>query len=129
MSDSEKQENGPDPNSQCQTAAAGSVCQFGLGQDVPAQDAGPSLEATPQQTFEIPDGGYGWVCVAACFMVNAFTWGVVSVRLVRAHVSDAIADNKQLSLTASTSPSTCPIRPSPILSHWTMLLSEDLTLA
>lgn len=27
-----------------------------------------------------PDGGYGWVCVGACFMVNCFTWGTVSVR-------------------------------------------------
>ncbi|EPE29044.1 MFS general substrate transporter [Glarea lozoyensis ATCC 20868] len=25
-----------------------------------------------------PDGGYGWVCVAACFTINCFTWGVVS---------------------------------------------------
>ncbi|KAI9710053.1 MAG: hypothetical protein M1812_007517 [Candelaria pacifica] len=23
-----------------------------------------------------PDGGYGWVCVASCFIVNCFTWGV-----------------------------------------------------
>jgi hypothetical protein len=26
-----------------------------------------------------PDGGYGWVCVAACFTTNCFTWGAVSV--------------------------------------------------
>lgn len=26
-----------------------------------------------------PDGGYGWVCVAACFTINCFTWGVVAV--------------------------------------------------
>jgi hypothetical protein len=28
-----------------------------------------------------PDGGYGWICVAACFTVNCFTWGTVSVSL------------------------------------------------
>lgn len=27
-----------------------------------------------------PDGGYGWVCVLSCFLINAFSWGVVSVR-------------------------------------------------
>lgn len=27
-----------------------------------------------------PDGGYGWVCVACCFTVNAMTWGVNTVR-------------------------------------------------
>jgi MFS family permease len=26
-----------------------------------------------------PDGGYGWVCVACCFIMNAHTWGVNSV--------------------------------------------------
>lgn len=25
------------------------------------------------------DGGYGWVCVAACFIINCFTWGIVAV--------------------------------------------------
>jgi hypothetical protein len=26
-----------------------------------------------------PNGGYGWVCVAACFFINAHTWGMNSV--------------------------------------------------
>jgi hypothetical protein len=28
-----------------------------------------------------PDGGYGWFCVAGCFTINCFTWGIVSVSL------------------------------------------------
>jgi hypothetical protein len=28
---------------------------------------------------DLLDGGYGWVCVAACFTSNAVTWGAVSV--------------------------------------------------
>lgn len=28
-----------------------------------------------------PDGGYGWVCTASFFMINAHTWGVNSVSL------------------------------------------------
>lgn len=27
-----------------------------------------------------PDGGYGWVCVACVFLINAHTWGINSVR-------------------------------------------------
>lgn len=26
-----------------------------------------------------PDGGYGWVIVGSCFILNAFTWGVTAV--------------------------------------------------
>lgn len=26
-----------------------------------------------------PDGGYGWICVIACFIINCFTFGLVSV--------------------------------------------------
>lgn len=28
-----------------------------------------------------PDGGYGWVCTACVFLVNAHTWGINSVSL------------------------------------------------
>lgn len=26
-----------------------------------------------------PDGGYGWICVACVFLINAHTWGINSV--------------------------------------------------
>jgi hypothetical protein len=35
----------------------------------------------PQVVDEPPDGGYGWVCVACVFLINAHTWGVNSVSL------------------------------------------------
>lgn len=25
---------------------------------------------------EVPDGGYGWVVIIACFTINGFTWGI-----------------------------------------------------
>ena len=37
------------------------------------------------QSSPPPDGGYGWVCVLACFCVNAFTWGVVAVSPPTSH--------------------------------------------
>ena len=36
-----------------------------------------------------PDGGYGWICVACCFAVNCFTWGVVSVGLPKTMMRSA----------------------------------------
>ncbi|KAF1975183.1 MFS general substrate transporter [Bimuria novae-zelandiae CBS 107.79] len=38
-----------------------------------------------------PDGGYGWICVAACFTVNCFTWGTVSAYGV--YLSHYLADD------------------------------------
>ena len=32
----------------------------------------------PQTVDEPPDGGYGWVCVACVFFINAHTWGINS---------------------------------------------------
>ncbi|KAK8041422.1 hypothetical protein PG994_014429 [Apiospora phragmitis] len=37
-------------------------------------------EETIQQSTPAPDGGYGWICVAAQFLINGFTWGVAAVR-------------------------------------------------
>lgn len=30
-------------------------------------------------TDQIPDGGYGWVCVICIFLNNAHHWGIASV--------------------------------------------------
>ena len=35
--------------------------------------------ATSEKQLDVPpDGGYGWVCVACCFLINAHTWGLNS---------------------------------------------------
>ncbi|KAI9850045.1 MAG: hypothetical protein M1838_006160 [Thelocarpon superellum] len=34
-----------------------------------------SLDAEPSSS---PDGGYGWVCVACCFLIDAHSWGINS---------------------------------------------------
>jgi hypothetical protein len=42
----------------------------------PEQSAG----AMPEKTDDVPpDGGYGWVCTACNFFINAHTWGINSV--------------------------------------------------
>ena len=51
-------------------------------QDMPDQDGEDRAPRRPQPEIEIPDGGYGWVCVAASVTINAFTWGPLSVYLV-----------------------------------------------
>lgn len=45
-----------------------------------------------------PDGGYGWICVACCFAVNCFTWGVVSVSLPMIATMAATRNSSHLSL-------------------------------
>lgn len=44
------------------------------------KEAEQTLEpTTTTQSQDVPpDGGYGWVCVAAVFMINAHTWGINS---------------------------------------------------
>jgi len=52
---------------------------------LPDQPAATMHELNGSHNHEIvpedspPDGGYGWVCVGACFTLNCFTWGAVSV--------------------------------------------------
>lgn len=37
----------------------------------------------PDKTEDVPpDGGYGWVCTACNFFINAHTWGINSVSSV-----------------------------------------------
>ena len=43
------------------------------GEDPPRK----SIEE-PEAVDEPPDGGYGWVCVACTFFINAHTWGINS---------------------------------------------------
>ncbi|OTA53969.1 MFS general substrate transporter [Hypoxylon sp. EC38] len=36
------------------------------------------LSASTAEVPAPPDGGYGWICVLAQFLINAFTWGVTA---------------------------------------------------
>lgn len=65
------EENGLYTENQSQTASENTIT---------AED--PEQSSPPQESnvAEPPDGGYGWVCVACCFFINAHTWGINSVR-------------------------------------------------
>lgn len=65
------QENGLYSEDRSQTASEKTITAYDPKQHPPPQE---STLAAP------PDGGYGWVCVACCFFINAHTWGINSVR-------------------------------------------------
>jgi hypothetical protein len=57
------------------TVAYGDIHAFHQNQTSP-----PSLEGSQQ--INGPDGGYGWVSVVCCCALNAYTWGVQSVKFL-----------------------------------------------
>ncbi|KIW66140.1 hypothetical protein PV04_08342 [Phialophora macrospora] len=69
-------------------------------------EAGVVQSVQPAQVPEIenaapppPDGGYGWVCLACCFTINCFTWGIVAsygVYLSYYLTSDAFPESRPL---------------------------------
>lgn len=56
-----------------------------LGEDRDAEDTGEDLQQpalTNTSHVDVPpNGGYGWVCVACVFLINAHTWGINSVSI------------------------------------------------
>lgn len=60
------------------------MAQSSINRDPVQQSSNPnqgrSIELSMHEVDDIElNGGYGWVCVAACWIFNAFTWGGVSV--------------------------------------------------
>lgn len=50
-----------------------------MGKPTITQDSEMPESPTPPAFRE---GGYGWVCVACTFLMNAHTWGINAVRLI-----------------------------------------------
>jgi hypothetical protein len=49
--------------------------------DIPPQ-VEPQTDPDEKYKRDVPpDGGYGWVCVACVFWINAHTWGINSVSI------------------------------------------------
>lgn len=87
----------------------------------------PSTETSTEKSEDLvppPDGGYGWVCVGACFIINAFSWGLTTVS------GPSIVRPKILTKTSSLTAFTFPFTSTMILSRgrnrWTLLLLAAL---
>ncbi len=59
---------------------------------VAPQDAEQADIVRKDQLDVPPNGGYGWVCVACVFCINAHTWGINSVRYLIVFPSFIFAD-------------------------------------
>lgn len=74
-----------DPLSQSRDIESNETASTELSED--AISSGEQLpEHVPETSSKLvdtaPDGGYGWVQVAVCFLINAHTWGLNSVSIV-----------------------------------------------
>lgn len=51
--------------------------------ETPQAQSEPPVDPDEKYNRDVPpDGGYGWVCVACVFWINAHTWGINSVGLL-----------------------------------------------
>lgn len=98
----------------------------------PESDTSPPVEAqrsTDANNIEVkyqqdvvPDGGYGWVCVACVFWINAHTWGINSVSDIAHYQSGfELIEGKYRAMVYS-SPTTSRIMYSPTPQHCLMPL-------
>ena len=83
----EKQEVAERDRDPVDRSADGSTLTGGDGPTPTRQDGidnAASDDEIPSPTREEPppppDGGYGWVCTACAFTINAHTWGINAVR-------------------------------------------------
>lgn len=70
-------------------------------QSQPQEEQHADLDPEEKYKRDVPpDGGYGWVCVACVFWINAHTWGINSVS-VQPYWNRQILANELLRATAS----------------------------
>ncbi|OHW91804.1 major facilitator superfamily transporter [Colletotrichum incanum] len=65
-----------------------SLTQYPIPPTQPADDGDPILRASREADSAVPEGGYGWVVVAGCFVVawwiigTSYSWGVIQSALI-----------------------------------------------